>query len=477
MTAIAGELWAAIGGDVRALERLDAPGLGAAPAGGVLPSSFAVEDFAVGAFAALGLAASEWSGSGGAVRVDAHAATTAVRSEQALRVDGAAPGPVWDPLSTVYPTADGWVRLHANYAQHRAAVERVLGSLDPAEVTAKIATQEAEAVEAALHRAGGVAAAARTLEAWAAHPHGRTVTDRPLVLTEQRSDTGADGRVARPRVLELTRVIAGPTAGRALAWFGADVLRIEAPDHDELDVIVADFGAGKRSVQLDLREPDGRLAFLDLLAGADVFLHGVRPGALERLGLGAAERAAIRPGLIDASLSAYGATGGWAGRRGFDSLVQLSAGLGVAEALAAGGGLLPGLGGAGGGVPRLSGRSVEDALPAPRPLPCQLLDHATGLLLGAAILRALAARADDGRGRTIGASLARTAAQLARHGGRPLTADASAVPAPAGTVELVGELGTTLHAPVPVSVDGLAGGWLLAPPVPGSGEPRWLDEA
>jgi CoA-transferase family III len=452
-STLAEEIWAGIGGQPEALERLAS----AAPCPtGALPSSFAIEPFARAAFAALGLAASEWAGEAGAVHLDAAGVASAVRSEQALRVDGAPPGPVWDPLSKVYAASDGWVRLHGNYAAHRAAIERVLGSLEPEAVAAAIAQQPADAVEAALHRGGGVAAAARTIDAWRSHPHGRTVLDAPLVATALRDDMGARGRTERPRVLELTRVIAGPTAGRALSWFGADVLRIEAPGHDELEMVVQDFGAGKRSVQLDLREPQGRLAFLDLLAGADVFLHGIRPGALERLGLGAEQRAAVRPGLIDVSLSAYGATGGWAGRRGFDSLMQLSTGLAIAEAAAAGAD--PGPGG----------------LPAPRALPCQILDHATGILLAAATLLALAARAGDGRGRTLTASLARTAAALSAHGGQLLDPAAKPTPTPAGSYELRGDHGVTLHAPVPVQVDGLAGGWTLAPPVPGSGEPRWL---
>lgn len=470
MTELAREVWTAIGGEPAALERLDAAPMGVLT--GALPSSFEVEGFAAAAFAALGLAASEWSG-GGAVRVDPAGVPAAVRSEAALRVNGAPPGPVWDPLSRVYAADDGWVRLHGNYAQHRAGIERVFGTLEPEAVAAAIAKQPSDGVEAALHRAGGVAAAARTLEAWRAHPHGRTVLDLPLVGTMVREDAvdgiiGEQGAVGagaqdgaggerRVRVLELTRVIAGPTAGRALAWFGADVLRIEAPEHEELDVIVVDFGAGKRSTTLDLRAPEGRLAFLDLLAGADVFLHGLRPGALERIGLGAEERAAIRPGLIDVSLSAYGTTGGWAGRRGFDSLVQLSAGLGVAEAAAAG--VAPGAGG----------------LPEPRALPCQILDHGTGLLLAAATLRALAARRDDGRGRTVVGSLARTAAFLAVHGGRLLDPGARAPAAPAGTFELRGPHGTTLHAPVPVTVEGLDGGWRLAPPLRGGDAAAWAD--
>ncbi len=455
MSDLPRDVWTAIGGDASALERLDLGPWGVLA--GALPSSFPVEDFALAAFATLGLAASEWSG-GGAVRVDPAGVADAVRSEAALRVDGAPPGPVWDPLSRVYRVADGWVRLHGNYAQHRAAIDRVFGTVEPEVIAEAIAAQAGEGVEAAVHRAGGAAAAARTLEAWRSHPHGRTVLDLPLVGTMVRDDRVPDDWSAAPRplrVLEVTRVIAGPTAGRALAWFGADVLRIEAPDHEELEVIIVDFGAGKRSTRLDLRAPEGRYAFLELLAGADVFLHGLRPGALERIGLGAEERATIRPGLVDVSLSAYGTTGGWAGRRGFDSLVQLSAGLGVAEAAAAG--AEPGPGG----------------LPEPRALPCQILDHGTGLLLAAATFRALAARSADGRGRSVVGSLARTAAFLSAHGGRLLAPDARPAPVAAGTFRLRGEHGTSLHAPVPVQVEGLSGGWQLAPPLPGAGAPVW----
>jgi hypothetical protein len=443
VNALAREIWTGIGGDASDLQRV-AGGELLLP--GVLPSSFDVEGLGAAAFTALGAGVARWSGSEGGIAVDAAGVASAVRSEQALRIEAAPPGPVWDPLSRVYAAADGWVRLHGNYAQHRAAIERVLGSLDPEAVATAIAAQPADAVEAALHRGGGVAAAARTLDAWRSHPHGRTVLDLPLIATMVRPDRGPAAPAARPRVLELTRVIAGPTAGRAMAWFGSDVLRIEAPGHDEVDVIVADFGAGKRSVQLDLRESEGRRIFLDLLAGADVFLHGIRPGALERLGLGAEQRAAVRPGLVDVSLSAYGPTGGWAGRRGFDSLMQLSSGLAVAEAAAAG--AEPGPGG----------------LPEPRALPCQILDHGTGVLLAAAAFLALAARADDGLGRTVVGSLARTAATLAAHGGQILAPSTKATPAPAGSFELRGALGTTLHAPVPITVDGVDGGWQFAPP-------------
>ncbi|MBJ7472951.1 MAG: CoA transferase, partial [Solirubrobacteraceae bacterium] len=185
-----------------------------------------------------------------------------------------------------------------------------------------------------------------------------------------------------------------------------------------------------------------------LVAGTDVVINGLRPGALDGLGLYPERRAALAPGLIDASLSAYG-PGPWHGRRGFDSLVQLSTGLGMAEASAADPGAL-----------------------LPRALPCQILDHATGLLLAAAIIRAATARLADGRGRTLIASLARTAAELAGAGRVPFDGTAPQ-PARTGAFVLTGPHGTTSHAPLPVSIAGVNGGWRTGPPLVGQDAPSW----
>ena len=194
---------------------------------------------------------------------------------------------------------------------------------------------------------------------------------------------------------------------------------------------------------------EGRAAFEDLLGGADVFLHGLRPGALSSLGFDAGVRARIAPGLIDTALSAYGPGGPWSGRRGFDSLVQLSTGLGLAEAQAA-------------GTPETG----------PRPLPCQVLDHATGLLVAAAVIRAAGERAVDGRRRLIVASLARTAAALVSAGQRPYDG-AAPEPSAAGTFALQGAFGRTLHAPIPVEVVGVAGGWRRGAREVGEDPPSW----
>lgn len=451
-------LWTAIGGEPE-FASIVAPTVTT----GALPSSFPVEAFGSAAFATVGLAVAELVGAPH-VAVDGAAAATAIRSEQALRIGDEPPEAAWDPLSRIVRARDGWVRLHGNYAQHRRAIAEIFGTEDPEAVAAAIAALPASEVELRLHGVGGVAAAAHSLADWATHSHGRIVADRPLVETRERRDhaprpwrlspfralAGGAKPLAGLRVLEVARVIAAPTAGRALAWFGADVLRIESPFHDELRTIVVDQGVGKRSTTLDLQTTAGMAAFRELLEGADVLLHGLRPEAFQGLRLDPGQRAAIAPGLIDASLSAYGPGGPWSGRRGFDSLVQLSAGLGLAEAEAAG--------------------APADA--GPRALPCQILDHATGLVLAAATIRAVGQRAQDGVGRSVRASLARTAAELASSGCTPFDG-APPTPAPTGSLRLTGPHGVTHHAPFPVSVEGAHGGWDAGPPLTGQDRPAW----
>lgn len=460
--SVFGDVWGGIGGDEDALSRLGPP---PTPTG-ALPSSFAVESLAQAAFVAVGLAMAELTGAA-EIALDPAGIADAVRSEQAVRIGDEPPESVWDPLSRIYSAREGWVRLHGNYRQHRAAIEEAFGTDAPDAVAAAIHDAAATSIETRVIAAGGAAAAAHTLAEWADHPHGSQVADHPLVETTVRSDgraarwqpgswvdtplaEGADPRpLAGLRVLELTRVIAGPVAGRTLSWFGADVVRIESAGHRELRTLVADTGPDKRSVTLDLRRTDDRGQLESLVAGADVMLHGLRPGALDGLGLGSKRLVALAPGLIDASISAYGA-GPWSARRGFDSLTQLSTGLGIAEAEAA-----------------------DTLVMGPRALPCQILDHVTGLLVAAAILRAVSKRAADGRGRTIAASLARTAAQLVAIPRTDLGATPATPPAP-GSLRLHGPLGTTQHVPFPVTIGGIAGGWRRGSSNPGGDTAGWL---
>ena len=382
MNALA-TIWAALGGAPDAIRGLRRTG------SGDLPSAFGVSELAEATVAAAALAVAEFTGASDAW-VDRRLAS--LWFGQAVRPLGWEMPGVWDAVAGDYRAADGWIRLHTNAPHHRAAVLRVLGI--PAERTAvagAVAHWQGDALETAVVEAGGCAAAMRDQPAWAAHEQGRAVAAEPLV---DRAEGGvgnapqwsvpADRPLAGVRVLDLTRVLAGPAATRFLAGFGAEVLRIDPPWWDE-PALLPDMTVGKRCARVDLRRE--REVLERLLAGADVLVHGYRPGALEGLGLGTERRRALRPGLVEVSLDAWGWTGPWAGRRGFDSLVQMSSG--IAEA----------------GM-RAAGRD------RPTPLPVQALDHATGYLMAAAAVRGLAVRRRTGAGCVARCSLARTAALL-----------------------------------------------------------------
>ncbi|MEW2416798.1 CoA transferase [Streptomyces sp. NPDC046866] len=378
------QAWVALGGAAAAVERVAYAGSGVL-GGGRLP----VRELARATVGVCSLAAAELA----AVRagrsaedlprlvVDEGAVSTAFVSERHLRVQGRAPVS-FAPLSGFWRTRDGWLRTHANYPHHRAALERALGAaggeLTPDVLRAELAGRAAVEVQEAVYAAGGLAVAV-------ADGFGA-----PQPLVEAR-ETGGRGRAlgagslpaSGVRVLDLTRVIAGPVATRTLGLLGADVLRVDPPRLPEADDAHADTGFGKRSARLDLAARADREVFRELLAGADVVVSGYRPGALDRFGLAAEEMVAERPGLVVAQVCAWGWHGPWAGRRGFDSLVQAGYGIAAAEAGPDG---------------------------APGVLPAQALDHGTGYLLAGGVLRALA----EGGGRVLRFSLAGTASWLVR---------------------------------------------------------------
>ncbi|MDA4844903.1 CoA transferase [Hoeflea poritis] len=360
---------------------------------GALPSCFAVSDLAV---AAVGVAASKLARLATPedepppdVAVDRRLAS--LWFDMTLRPTGWQMPSPWDPVAGDYRTADGWIRLHTNAPHHRRAALSVLGpASDRKALEPLVAAWKAEELETAIVAAGGCAAQMHSLQGWAAHPQGLAVAREPLIDWKDHGAGEAAKRSqtqGRPlegiRVLDLTRVLAGPVAGRFLAAYGADVLRIDPPDWDEPGV-VPEVTLGKRCAGLDLKSAEDRLRFENLLAKADVFLHGYRPGALDNLGYPQEARRHINPRLIDVCLNAYGWSGPWSGRRGFDSLVQMSSG--IAD----------------------HGMKANDA-DKPVPLPVQALDHATGYLLAAAVLHALHDRDVSGRVASARLSLARMA--------------------------------------------------------------------
>lgn len=330
-----------------------------------------------------------------AVTVDRPLATGLFhRAARPLRAAARSP---FHPMSRDFRTADGrWVRFQANYPHLRAATLAVLGTGEDGDaIAAAVAAADADELEAAVIAGGGAAAASRTAREWAAHPQGAAVAAEPLVdIAETDRGTGRRDGTWRPvperplaglRVLDMTRVLAGPMATRLLAGFGAQVLRVDPPDYDEPNGIGSgDLTLGKRCAVLDLKTADGRAWFAELLAGADLLVHGLRPGALDALGLDRDTRQAISPGLIEVTLNAYGWTGPWRGRRGFDTLVQNSTGMALA------GGAWAGTG-------------------TPYRWPLSILDHSAGYLMAAAAVAAVARRMRTGHGSVSRVSLARVA--------------------------------------------------------------------
>jgi crotonobetainyl-CoA:carnitine CoA-transferase CaiB-like acyl-CoA transferase len=390
--ALLRRLWLELGGDPADLERVRLAG----PAQ-VLPSIFPVTAFASASIALATLAAAElWAARRDAavpqVRVDRTHASFAFRCENLLQPIGWTLPPLWDPIAGDYQARDGWIRVHTNYPHHRRAVERVLGALDTRETAASaIARAGADELEAAIADAGGCAAAMRDLAAWADHPQGRAVAGESVVALGSAAVAPATlGAGTRPldgvRVLDLTRVIAGPVCTSFLAAYGAEVLRIDPPGFAEVAALLPETTAGKRRAALDLHDPRDRAQLLDLVRDAHVLVSGYRSDALARLGLDLATLRAQNPQLICATLDAYGFTGPWAARRGFDSLVQMSTGIAARGQQAYG----------------------RDR---PVPLPAQALDHATGYLLAAGVCRAVRALR-GGVASTVHASLARTACLL-----------------------------------------------------------------
>lgn len=369
--------------------------------GGDLPSVFAVTDFAAASIATAARAADRLhrliGGRARPITVDTRLAS--LWFQWSISPDGWKPAPTWDAIAGDYPTADGWIRLHTNAPHHRAAAQAVLGcEADREVVAAAVARWQADDLESAIVEAGGCAAAMRAESEWSSHPQGTAVAAEPIVSTTAgsvASPIGEDramigGAPDRPlqgvRVLDLTRILAGPIATRFLAGLGADVLRIDPPDWEEPSV-APEVTLGKRCGRLDLRARDDQATFRRLLADADIIVHGYRPGALDGLGLSAPERQSLSPGLVDVSLCAYGWSGPWQGRRGFDSLVQMSSGIACA------------------GMERTGADR-------PRPLPAQALDHATGYLMAANALHGWCDRLTDSKGSVTRLSLARTAAAL-----------------------------------------------------------------
>ena len=383
------DIWTSTGGEAAALDALTLTG--DEPQ---LPSSFRVAAAAQVSVAATGLAAAEiWKmrrGQAQQVAVDMRHAVVECRSERYLLVDDKPPPPAWDAIAGVYKTRDGFVRLHTNFPHHRDAVCKVLNCKPERDaVQAALMQWDGEAFETAAYAGGGVVAFMRSHDQWSATPHARALAGLPLISVTKigaavpKPWPEGDRPLAGIRVLDLSRVIAGPVAGRTLAAHGADVLLVSGPELPAIPWLTIDTGRGKLTSFVELKSEQGRGTLRGLLAEADIFSQGYRPSAISSLGFSAEDAARINPGIIYVTLSAYGAAGPWAERRGFDSLVQTTTGFNHAEGKAAG-------------------------VDGPKELPAQMLDHATGYFMAFGAMMAKARQAREGGSWHVQVSLAQT---------------------------------------------------------------------
>ncbi len=453
-----GDLWRLVGGEQSALARVTLTGEEVQ-----LPSTFRMGAAAQMSIAAAGLAAAEiWrarSGVGQRVSVDARHAVVECRSERYLHVDGQPPPPAWDAIAGVYNSGDGrFVRLHTNFPHHRDAVCRVLCCEPVREaVQSALMTWTGKTFEDAVIADGGVVALMRSHDEWMAHPQGKAIATLPVLTIERIGDappipfTTGDRPLSGVRVLDLSRVIAGPVAGRTLAAHGADVMLVTSPKLPAIPWLTIDTGRGKLSTSIDLETDEGRDALRGLLADADIFSQGYRPTALAQLGFAPDDVATIRPGIVCVSLSAYGHVGPWADRRGFDSLVQTTTGFNHAEGLAAG-------------------------VKGPKELPAQMLDHATGYLMAFGAMIARLRQAAEGGSWHVRVSLAQTGRWLWNLGridnglATPDIGQADAAPFMQTMSSGFGELSAVRHAAV---LSATPAHWARQAVPLGSHPPRW----
>ncbi|HUC73256.1 MAG TPA: CoA transferase [Stellaceae bacterium] len=377
----------------------------------VLPTPFRIGAAGAAALAATGLAAADlWelrSGRRQEVSVDLRQAVASLRSGHYMQIDGAAISTERNPVMGVYPAKNGrWSYIHANFPNHRAAAMSVLGVPEEREaVRQAVAKWDALELEEAILAAKGAGGMVRSMAEWAKHPQAAAIASLPLMEIIKIGDSApqplpeGERPLSGIRVLDLTRVLAGPTSARTLAEHGADVMKITAPHLPNIGYQEYDTGHGKLQAHLDLRQSRDLDTLLGLVRDADVFTQGYRPGTLGNRGLSPEELAKLRPGLVYVSMCAFSHAGPWASRRGFDTVVQTVSGITTRQ-----GELFPG------------------ANPGPQFYPVSAIDYLTGYLMAFGAMVALARRAREGGSWLVRISLAQTGKWLVDRGQVPQTA-------------------------------------------------------
>ena len=351
------------------------------------------------AIAATGLAASElWAlrtGRRQRVRVVARAAAAALRGSRFLKINGKTPEEDPEKITGFYPLRNGrWMYLHCNFPTLRDRNLKVLGAPRKKEEVAKaVGRREGIELENAIVEAGGMGTFVRSEEEWRALPQFQAVTRMPLLEIVKIGDTPpqpllpGDRPLSGIRALDLTRVLAGPTCARTLAEHGADVMRVTRQDLDDMGATDFDTGIGKLNTHIDLRNPAEVETMRGLIRDCDVFSQSYRPGSLARRGFSPEALAALRPGIVYVTLSAWGHEGPWRERRGYDTVVQSANGL-----------------------------AYQGSGQRPAFLPYSAQDYVAGYVLAFGAMVALARRAREGGSWLVRVSLAGAGHWIREHG-------------------------------------------------------------
>ena len=354
---------------------------------------------AAGAMVA-GQLAEQRGGDPAQVDVDSRHAESSLLSFGYLRFDDSGrglaprvPGENRTAAAGFYPTRDGrWIYLHSGFPHNTRGLLKLLGVDDDRSAVARaVKASYGDELEKAIGEAGLCGAMVRDASEWAESAPGRLLAARPVVEIIQMGDSDPepfpeDG--GRPldgvNVLDLTRILAGPTCARTLASYGANALRVGAEHLPSIPLFVADTGFGKRACSLDLKDRTDAARLKRLVKQADVFSQGYRSGAMERLGFGVNEVVKSRPGIVYVSINCYGHEGDWRARPGWEQLAQTVTGMAERQ-----------------------GRHL--GLDEPTLMPAAVNDYTTGYLAAFGALAALKRRAVLGGSYWVRVSLTRTA--------------------------------------------------------------------
>ena len=373
-----------------------------------LPTPFRMAEASTATLAAVGLAMNDlWelrTGRRQKIAINTRQATASLRSGTYLKMEDTPVPNGRNVVMGTYPAKHGrWSYIHCNFPNHRAAALKVLGVAEDRDaVTKAIAQWDALELEEAIIAAGGAGGMVRTMAEWAQHPQGMAIAGLPLMEIVKIADSPAeplpkgDRPLSGVRVLDLTRVIAGPTCARTLAEHGAEVLKITGKHLPSLGRQEYDTGHGKLSAHLDLREAKDVEILRGLVRKADVFSQGYRPGTLGNRGFTPEALAQLRPGIVVVSLCAFSHAGPWASRRGFDTVVQTVS-----------------------GITNRQGEVFPGAAPGPQFYPVSAIDFLTGYLMAFGASVALTRRAREGGSWLVRISLAQVGRWLVQRGEVP----------------------------------------------------------